>query len=186
MQVMDCYDCQKKATQRCPRCGNAYCRDHGEELCADCLNPVNAAPSGNFFRASLLALLVGSVLALWLLIRPPGLPGESSEVTAPQPSPAASPEPVTPPPPLTPTPTPEAAPEPSPTPTPQPTPEPTPEPEPEPTPEPPAAIEYTVVEGDSWIGIAEAYGIDPANLAAYNGLTLEDVLQPGDVIVIPQ
>ena len=108
---MDCYVCQKKAAQRCPRCGNAYCRDHGEDpssgsgqaLCADCLNPINAAPSGTFFRASLLLLLVGSVLALWLLIRPPGLPGESSEVIAPEPSPSASPGPVTPPPPLTPT-----------------------------------------------------------------------------------
>jgi hypothetical protein len=77
---MDCYVCQKKATQRCSRCGNAYCRDHGEDLCADCLNPVNAAPSGTFFRASLLLLLVGSVLALWLLVRPPGLPGETSDV----------------------------------------------------------------------------------------------------------
>src|SRR3989304_3080015 len=101
---MDCYVCQKKAAQRCPRCGNAYCRDHGEDpssgsgqaLCADCLNPINAAPSGTFFRASLLLLLVGSVLALWLLIRPPGLPGESSEVIAPEPSPSAPPRPLLP------------------------------------------------------------------------------------------
>jgi LysM repeat protein len=47
-------------------------------------------------------------------------------------------------------------------------------------------IEYTVVEGDTWYGIAEAYGVDAENLAAVNGLTLDDFLQPGDVIVIPQ
>ncbi len=119
---MDCYVCHKKATQRCPRCGNAYCRDHGEypsagsgqALCADCLNPVNAAPTNTYFRASLLLLLVGSVLALWLLIRPPGLPGESSEVIAPEPSPLASPEPVTPTPPPNPEVTPEAPPTPKP------------------------------------------------------------------------
>ena len=178
---MDCYVCQKKATQRCPRCGNAYCRDHGEDFCADCLNPVNAAPSGTFFRASLLLLLVGSVLALWLLIRPPGLPGGSSEVIAPEPSPPSSPEPVTPPPPLTPTaiaetPTPEATAEPTSTPTPT----------PEPTPEPEEPIEYTVVEGDTWYGIAEFFGVDAESLAAYNGYTLDDVIQSGDVLVIPQ
>jgi LysM repeat protein len=178
---MDCYVCQKKATQRCSRCGNAYCRDHGEDLCADCLNPVNAAPSGTFFRASLLLLLVGSVLALWLLVRPPGLPGETSDVVAPEPSPPASPEPVTPLPAITPTavaetPTPEATP----------TPEPTPKPTPEPTPEPAGPIEYVVVDGDTWYGLAEWFGIDAESLAAYNGYTLDDVIQPGDVLVIPQ
>src|SRR3970040_1908135 len=95
---MDCYLCDNEAFQSCPRCGNPYCRDHGEDpsagpgqaLCADCLNPVNAAPSGAFFRASLLALLLGSVLALWLLVRPPGLPGESTEVVIPEASPQAT------------------------------------------------------------------------------------------------
>src|SRR3990172_5821166 len=89
---MDCYLCDNEASQRCPRCGNPYCGDHGEDLCADCLNPVNAAPSGAFFRASLLALLLGSFLALWLLVRPPGLPSDSSGVVIPE----ASPQPVTP------------------------------------------------------------------------------------------
>jgi len=84
---MDCYLCDNEASQRCPRCGNPFCGDHGEDLCADCLNPVNAAPSGAFFRASLLALLLGSVLALWLLIRPPGLPGESTGVNVPEATP---------------------------------------------------------------------------------------------------
>ncbi len=177
---MDCYVCRKKAPQRCPRCGNPYCRDHGDDLCADCLNPVNAAPSGTFFRASLLVLLVGSVLALWLLIRPPGLPGESSEIIAPEPSPPSSPEPVTPPPPLTPTATATA--------TATPTPKPTPKPTPEPTTEPPAPIEYIVQEGDTASGIAASFGVTVEDLLAVNGLTQEDApfIQPGDVLVIPQ
>ena len=178
---MDCYLCDNEAFQRCPRCGNPYCRDHGEDpsagpgqaLCADCLNPVNAAPSGAFFRASLLALLLGSVLALWLLVRPPGLPGESTEVVIPEASPQATATPTPSPSPATATPAPEATP----------TPEPTAEPTAEPT---PATIEYTVVENDTWYGIAEAYGVDAESLAAYNGYTLDDFLQPGQVLTIPQ
>src|SRR3972149_2850220 len=95
---MDCYLCDNEAFQRCPRCGNPYCRDHGEDpsagpgqgLCAACPTPANAAPSGAFSRASLLALLLGSVLALWLLVRPPGLPGESTEDVIPEASPQAT------------------------------------------------------------------------------------------------
>ena len=56
----------------------------------------------------------------------------------------------------------------------------------EPTEEPPAPIEYTVVEGDTWLGIAGAYGVDAESLAAYNGLTLDYLLQPGEVLTIPQ
>jgi hypothetical protein len=171
---MNCYLCDNEASQRCPRCGNPYCGDHGEDFCSDCLNPVNAAPSGAFFRVSLLALLLGSVLALWLLVRPPGLPGDSSEILIPQASPQATPTPPVSP---TPTTTPATA---TTTPTPAPTPTPTP------TEEPPAPIEYTVVDGDTWFGIAEAYGVDAESLAAYNGYTLEDLLPVGEVLTIPQ
>ena len=172
---MDCYLCDNEASQRCPRCGNPYCGDHGEDLCADCLNPVSAAPSGAFFRASLLAMLLGSVLALWLLVRPPGLPGDSSGVVIPE----ASPQPTTP----TASPTP-ATPVAGATATP--TPAPTAAPTPTPTEVPPAPIEYTVVDGDTWYGIAGAYGVDAESLAAYNGFTLDDILPVGQVLTIPQ
>jgi LysM repeat protein len=43
-----------------------------------------------------------------------------------------------------------------------------------------------VVEGDSWYGIAEWFGVDAETLAAFNGLSLEDMIRPGDVLVIPQ
>ncbi len=191
---MDCYLCDQEATERCPRCGNPDCGDHGEDpsagsgqaLCTDCLNPVNAAPSGTVFRISLLTLLLGSVLALWLLIRPPGLPGESAEVIIPETSPVASPVPITPSPVPTPetpeTPVADVTAEPTPEATPTPTPTPTPEPEPE------GPIEYTLVEGDTISGIADFFGVSFLDILAVNGLTEEDALflQPGDVLVIPQ
>jgi LysM repeat protein len=179
---MDCYACDKQAARRCPRCSNPYCDDHGADLCADCLSPVNAAPSGTVFRVSLLALLVGSVIALWFLIRPPGLPGESSTIIAPDTP--SSPGPVEPSPvipsPLAETATPSPAPEETPPP-PEPTPTPTPEPEPE------GPIEYVVQDGDTIAGIAEFFGVDYFDLLAVNGLTEEDAafIQPGDVLVIP-
>jgi LysM repeat protein len=125
-------------------------------------------------------MLLGSVLALWLLVRPPGLPGDSAGIVIPQ----ASPQPATP---LavSPTPTtPVASATAEPTPTPAPTAVPTPTAAP--TEEPPAPIEYTVVDGDTWYGIAGAYGVDAESLAAYNGLTLDYLLQPGEVLTIPQ
>ncbi len=177
---MDCYACDQEATQRCPRCGSSYCRNHGDDpptgqaLCADCLDPVSATPSSAVFRASLLGLLVASVLALWFLVRPPSLPGESSEVGQP-PLPVAAPESAEP------TVTPAAEATPSPT---QPPAEATPEPTPTPTPEGP--IEYTVVENDTWYDIAGAFGVDVEALAAANGRTIDDFIQPGEVLIIPQ
>lgn len=186
---MECYACDQEATQRCSRCGDAYCPDHGgdpnvpggQALCADCLDPANATPSGTVFRASLFGLLVASVLALWLLIRPPGLPGESTR--------AVQPLPTTQPTSLPTESTPAASPEASPESTPAPSPEPTAEPTPEPTEAPPAGpIEYVMQDGDTVSGVAAAYGIPYLDLLAVNGLTEEDaaLLQPGDVIVIPQ
>ncbi len=167
---MDCYACDQKSSQRCSRCGNRYCRGHGDDLCADCLDPVSAAPSSAVFRASLLGLLIASVLALWLLVRPPSLPGESSGVSQPL-LPVASPASGGP------TVTPSAG---------GVTPAPTAAPTPPPTPTPEGPLEYTVVENDTWYGIAGAYGVDAEALAAANGRTLEDFLQPGEVLVIPQ
>jgi LysM repeat protein len=180
---MECYACDREATQRCDRCGNAYCPDHGDDrlvagglaYCADCLDPASATPSGTVFRASLVGLFVASVLALWLLIRPPSLPGESSGAI--QPLPIASPTAL---------PT-SSPPSPSPgapaegTPAAQETPAPTEEPA-------PAAIQYTIQEGDTISSIAAANGISYLDLLEYNGLSEEDAqaLLPGDVISIPQ
>lgn len=179
---MHCFACQQEAARRCPRCSNPYCDDHGDSLCADCLSPVSAAPSGTVFRVSLLALLVGSVVALWFLIRPPGLPGESSGVIVPDTpgSPAAEPSPIIPSPLAeTATPTPPPAEE-----TPAP---PAPTPTPTPEPEPPGPVEYVVQEDDTIAGIADFFGVDYFDLLAVNGLTEDDatLIQPGDVLIIP-
>jgi hypothetical protein len=172
---MDCYACEQAATQHCNRCGKPYCPDHGESpdaggaaLCSECLSPVSATPSNVVFRSALFALLMASVVSLWLLVRPPDLPGEESSVR-PQPTALDATSGATQGPDF---PTPTAAAGPTATPT--------------PAPETPAPNTYTVVEGDTWFGIADALGVDAEALAAANGLTLEDFIRPGDVLVIPQ
>src|SRR3990172_9239472 len=179
---MECYACDQAATRHCPRCTKPYCPGHGDNLCAECLDPVNAAPSSTVFRASLFALLAGSVLALWLLIRPPSVPGDEGSVIRPEPTPQVTPAGSRGPtqrPGVTATPGPSGAASATPgsgsasaTPADE-----TPDGGP---------IEYTVQEGDTWFGIAEAYGVSAEDLVAVNGLTLDDFLHPGDVIAIPQ
>jgi len=181
---MECYACDQEAIERCSRCGNLYCAAHGDAspaagaqpFCGECLDPVNATPSGVAFRASLFGLLIASVLALWLLIRPPSLPGESSGAVRPLPvvSPTAAQA--------------TSAPEPTAAPTPEVTAAPT-QATPAPTEAPPAGpIQYTIQDGDTISGIATANGISYLTLLEFNGLTEEEasVLQPGDVISIPQ
>lgn len=172
---MDCYSCGNEATQQCPRCGNPYCAEHGDDLCAACLDPVSAAPTNTVFRASLLGLLVGSVFALWLLVRSPGLPDETRQIAAPESAPppfAASPTPTPP----AETVTPVATEAPAATPTPV------------PTEVAPGPVTYIIEDGDTVFGIAEFFGVNYLDMLAVNGLTEEDaaLLQPGDELVIPQ
>lgn len=75
---MECYLCGSEPTHQCPRCRRLYCDEHGGEYCADCLSPASALPSSAVYRGSILALLAGTVVALWLLIRPPGESNGSS------------------------------------------------------------------------------------------------------------
>ncbi len=182
---MECYACDQAATRHCARCGKPYCPNHGgdpasagQALCAGCLDPLSAAPSSAVFRASIFALLAASIFALWLIVRPPSVPGEGSPVLQPQPTSQITPAPTK---------QPGATQGPGGSATPAPggsgaTPVATA------TPAPTTAgpIEYTVQDGDTWYGIAEAYGVDATNLAAVNGLTLDDLLHAGQVIVIPR
>ena len=73
---MTCYACDKEPTHQCPRCGRPYCDEHGEDFCGVCLEPASGVPSFNLYRGSLLALIVGAVIALWLIVQPTN--GESS------------------------------------------------------------------------------------------------------------
>ncbi len=75
--ALTCYACEKEPTQQCPRCGRPFCDDHGEEFCGVCLEPASGVPSFNLYRGSLLALIVGAVLALWLIIQPTSGSGDS-------------------------------------------------------------------------------------------------------------
>jgi nucleoid-associated protein YgaU len=192
---MKCYACDRDAVHECRRCGRLYCADHGDELCAECLRPASALPSYVLYRGSLLALLVGTAVALWLLLKPPEKATESvpsiisSTAVA---TPTARTSPVTP---LPVTPragTPEGTPEG----TPQGTPEGTPEGTPQATPRTtatPGVTEYTVQEGDSLFGIAERFAPSGESITNFarriaerNGLSPEDpLLQPGQKLIIP-
>lgn len=49
----------------------------------------------------------------------------------------------------------------------------------------PIEATYTVVEGDTLIGIGEKVGVDWRNLAKFNRLDNRDLIKPGDVLVLP-
>lgn len=70
---MDCYSCDQPATNACKRCAKPYCEDHGNaSYCAACLQPSSALPSFNLYRGALLLMLVGTAVAVFLILRPPG------------------------------------------------------------------------------------------------------------------
>lgn len=170
---MKCYACQEDAVAECRRCGRLYCDEHGDELCAECLKPVSALPSYLLYRGSLLTLLVGTAVAMWLLLKPAEEPGESlPEIVAPtavrmSPTPAVTSAPTT----VTPTIPPSTA-----------------------TPTPGGPLEYIVAEGDTLFDIAERNLPPGEDLAAFatrlaelNGLDPADpVLQPGQTLLIPR
>ena len=176
-----CFQCDDDATQECPRCGALYCDEHGDALCVRCSDPALALPSYRVYRGSLLALLVGSIFAVWLLILPPASDALAG-IISPTPTLTAT---------ATATPTEEASPTPTSTPdeaateTPSPTPTPT---------EPPASQEqtYIVQAGDTLFAIAERFvpaDTDPADfaneIATANGIADASLLQIGQELIIP-
>jgi LysM repeat protein len=209
---MSCYACGRDAIQRCPRCAKPYCNKHGGELCAACQDPSSAIPSGAVFRGALLVLLVASVLALWLLIRPPGASDEESGAQAGQPTvtrtPTAAATTVLPSSSVTPTGTPGGTPSGSPTPggtpggtpgvsptpggtpgispTPGGTPAATPTAAPSPTPAASPFIEYTVKQGDSLSSIAQQFGTTADELARINSITDPNSLSVGQKLQVPR
>lgn len=177
---MECYACENEATKQCRRCARVYCELHGGDLCAECLNPASALPSFNLYRGSLLALLIGTAVAVWLLVQPPG-PGESGDVI---PIVNVTPtvlvtrvlETATP---TIGTSTPEATKTPKPTNTPKPT--------------TPAPRTYTVQQGDSLNSIAAAQkppGVSTqtyvTQIAAANNISVNNpIIRPGDTLTLP-
>ena len=69
---MTCFACEREPTRQCPRCGRPYCDEHGEDVCDACLNPGSGVPSFTLYRGSLLALLIGTAVAVWLIVQPSG------------------------------------------------------------------------------------------------------------------
>jgi hypothetical protein len=70
---MNCYSCDQPAVNACKRCARTYCDEHGNATyCAECLQPASALPSFNLYRGALLVMLVGTAVAIFLLLRPPG------------------------------------------------------------------------------------------------------------------
>ncbi len=74
---MTCYACSAPATATCARCGRSYCPEHGGDICAHCADPASGTPSSAWYRGSVLALVVGSAVGIWMLVAPPGLTGSS-------------------------------------------------------------------------------------------------------------
>ena len=184
---MECYACSNQGTRQCRRCARVYCELHGGDLCAECLSPASALPSFNLYRGSLLALLVGTAIALWLLVRPPGS-GDGDEVVITQFTPTAivTEAPTTP---ATAGPTSETPAEETPG---KATPTRTREQRPTRTPTPETRT-YTVESGDTLIGIAERFappGVSPLDyaqeIAAASGLSSPDEpIVPGQTLVLP-
>lgn len=164
---MKCFSCAKDATHECRRCGRLYCDEHGDELCALCLKPAGALPSFLLYRGTLLALLLGTVVALWLLLKPPQ---EASQSTFNIVQPTATTVAAR-------TPTSEASVTPAGSPTATPT---------------VGVIDYTVQQGDTLIDIATRY-LPPGmsindfmwQIATHNGLDpANPILHPGQILRI--
>ncbi|MPZ23658.1 MAG: LysM peptidoglycan-binding domain-containing protein [Dehalococcoidia bacterium] len=183
---MTCFACTNEAAQQCRHCGKLYCEDHGDNLCVECLDPASAVPSAALFRGSLLALIVGTAVIIWLALAPPALPGDAVEIEGSSVSaepPAAETE-------LTPEPT-----EPAATPASQQTPPPPTGPATTATPGgatcPPETevtadgCVYVVQEGDTVGTIAEQFGVPEQQIVDANALA-DLVIQIGQgLIVVP-
>ena len=147
------------------------------------------------YRGSLVALLVGSVFAVWLLILPSagadqvGPPSSlAGIVPAPGQSVASSPT-ATPAASVSNPSTPSAGPEPAAEPTPEPTAEATPEATPEPDADP---IRHVVTEGDSLFAIAAQYATQGSDvfeyqnqIQAFNNISDPRTIVIGQVILVP-
>ena len=165
-----CQFCDAPATAACPRCGTLYCGAHGGAACDACSEPASGLPSPLVLRAAVGVLLVGVILALWLLIAPPRLPGEQAPAAGPDtvPAPARAP----------------TAPDSSPEAAPQPTAAGTSAVAGTPPPATPTATKHVVKSGDTLGGIAAQYSTTIDALRAANPGINEATLQIGQEIVI--
>ena len=86
---MTCFACEREPARQCPRCGRPFCEEHGEDVCDACLHPASGVPSFTLYRGSLLALLIGTAVAVWLIVQPGGSESSSQALRPPVISPTA-------------------------------------------------------------------------------------------------
>jgi hypothetical protein len=180
---LTCFACEQEPTQQCPRCGRPYCDDHGEDVCDACLEPASGLPSVTLYRGSLLALLIGTFLAVWLILQPPGDAVDTAAapiiVTPTQPAVVQT----TPPPTLsitatTPSGTPPAGETPAGTPNVTGT-----APAGQETPSAPGTTQYTVQDGDTLFAIcSNLSSMDPTECVT-RALELNSISDPGGIVV---
>ncbi len=156
---MTCYACDAPAEAGCPRCGRAYCPNHGADICASCADPASGVPTRAWYRGSVLALVAGSAVGIWLLVVPPDLTGSGGD-TGPAGAIGATPVSATPPAASTAT---TGA---SPTGT-------------------PGERRYTVKPGDTLAGIAAEFGTTVDAIASANNVS-PNLIQPGQELKIPR
>ena len=75
-----CHYCDREADEECPTCGRLYCPEHGEDVCLRCMAPESAAPSALAYRGSLAALVLATLITVFLLVRPPESKSEGDNV----------------------------------------------------------------------------------------------------------
>jgi len=162
-----CSFCNRFADDSCRRCGRAYCKAHGRELCEVCLSPSSALPSPAAYKGSLMTLAIAVVAGLLVLIHPLSLPGEHRLAkgsgqnpallqpgTAPGNRASGS---------VVPTPLPGVAPNST----------------------SPALRSYTVVLNDTLTGIAQNFGTTVVAIQAANPGVNESNLKAGQELLIP-
>ncbi|MEP7214621.1 MAG: LysM peptidoglycan-binding domain-containing protein [Anaerolineaceae bacterium] len=71
MAEPNCHYCDREGESECPTCGRLYCEEHGDDVCLRCMAPESATPSAAVYRGSVVALIVASLVAVFLLVRPP-------------------------------------------------------------------------------------------------------------------
>ncbi len=139
--------------------------------------PERAAPSVLAYRGSIAALVLGSFLALFLVLRPPADESRAGPVLlAPTATPTAAATPEA-------TPAPPAATAPPTTPTPPAATETPTTPTPPPMPSP---IEYTVVSGDTLSDIVDSFGVTLEAILALNPGLDPDAIGIGQIILVPR
>lgn len=191
MAEPNCHYCTRPAEAECPTCGRLYCAEHGEDVCLRCLAPESATPSAKVFRGSVVALVAASLVAVFLVVRPP-----ESKSTADSARTVATATPIVT---VTATPTRQASRTPSPPPPASVTPgasaaatgaPPSASASASASPSAPATAAgqqtYTVKAGDTISGIAAQFGVDADSLLAANPGVTPQTLQIGAVLKIPK